>query len=417
MTQPSTRILVIGAGIAGLLFTLRLAGKVARESVQITLVDESDTFTVRTRLHEFATNQRVFRRSFPQILRKTQVQFLQGRVTSLDPDQHRITVQDQQQQQHELAYDYLVYALGSLTDRKSVPGVAEYAYSLSASGPLSAAALRETLPALQARGGQVVVCGGGATGIETAAQVASVYPQIKVSLVTRGSLAFSLGKSVADAIRHRLVSLGVEIVEQSKVRAVRVQSVVLDQGRELECDLCIWTAGFVVQPLAREAGLPVNERDQMLVDPFLRSVSHQEIYAIGDAASPVEDPGVARVRMSAFTAGIMGAHGADCLSAILSSQTPTPLSFAYLAQAIALGRHHAIFFLLSPDDRPRPPYITGWVGSLVRAAAVNFVVTATLVQRRFPGAFAWLGKGRYEQAQRLSLAKEEHPSRPLHSLS
>ena len=47
MTQPSTRILVLGAGIAGLLFTLRLAGKVAREPVQITLIDESDTFTVR----------------------------------------------------------------------------------------------------------------------------------------------------------------------------------------------------------------------------------------------------------------------------------------------------------------------------------------------------------------------------------
>ncbi len=417
MTQPSTRILVLGAGIAGLLFTLRLAGKVARESVQITLVDESDTFTVRPRLHEFATNQRVFRRSFPQILRKTQVQFLQARVTSLDPSQHRVTVQDQQQQQHELTYDYLVYALGSMTDRQSVPGVAEYAYSLSASGPFSAAALRETLPEIGARGGQVVVCGGGATGIETAAQVASVYPQIKVSLVTHGSLALSWDKSVADAIRRRLVSLDVEIVEQSDVRAVRAHSVVLDQGRELECDLCIWTAGFVVPPLARDAGLPVNERDQMLVDPFLRSVSHQEIYAIGDAASPVEDPGVAHVRMSAFTASILGAHAADCLSAMLTGQTPKPLSFAYLAQAIALGRHHAIFFPLSPDDRPRPPYITGWLGALIRAAAVSFVVTATLAQRRFPGLFAWLGKGRYEQAQRLSLAKEEHPSLPVHHLS
>ena len=111
----------------------------------------------------------------------------------------------------------------------------------------------------------MVVCGGGATGIETAAQVASVYPHIKVSLVTQGSLALSWDKSVAGAIRRRLVSLDVKIVDQSTVQAVRAQSVVLDQGRELACDLCIWTAGFVVQPLAREAGLAVNERDQMLV--------------------------------------------------------------------------------------------------------------------------------------------------------
>jgi NADH dehydrogenase FAD-containing subunit len=417
MTQPSTRILVLGAGIAGLLFTLRLAGKVAREPVQITLVDESDTFIVRPRLHEFATNQRVFSRPFSQMLRKTQVQFLQARVTSLDPGQHRITVLDQHQQQQELAYDYLVYALGSMTDRQNVPGVEQYAYSLSARGPFSAAALRERLPEIGARGGQVVVCGGGATGIETAAQVASVYPRIKVSLVTHRSLALSWDKRVADVIRQRLVNLGVEIVDQSTVRVVCAQSVVLEGGRELACDLCIWTAGFVVPPLAREAGLAVNERDQILVDPFLRSVSHQEIYAIGDAASPVEDPGVSHVRMSAYTASIMGAHGADCLSAMLTGSTPKPLSFAYLAQAIALGRHDAIFFPLSPDDRPRPPYITGWVGALTREAAIRFVVAATLAQRRFPGLFVWLGKGRYEQAQRRKRALEELPSQPVHHLS
>jgi NADH dehydrogenase FAD-containing subunit len=415
MTQPSTRILVLGAGIAGLLFTLRLAGKVARSSVQITLVDEADTFIVRPRLHEFATNQRIFSRPFLEILRKTPVQFVQGRVTSLDPRGHRITVLDQQQQ-HELGYDYLVYALGSMMDRQNVPGVAEYAYSLQARGPFSASALRERLPALGARGGQVVVCGAGATGIETAAQVASVYPQIKVSLVTRGSFARSWNQSVADQIRRRLVNLGVEIIEQSTVSAVREHRVVLEGGRELECCLCIWTTGFVVQPQAREAGLAVNERDQILVDPFLRSVSQQEIYAIGDAASPVEDPGVSHVRMSAYTASIMGAHGADCVSAMLVGKTPKPLSFAYLAQAIALGQRHAMFLPLSPDDQARPPYITGRVGAFTREVFIRFVIAATLAQQRFPGLFVWLGKRRYEQAQRRKRALEEHPSLPVHHL-
>src|SRR5260370_13258325 len=316
MTQPSTRILVLGAGIAGLLFTLRLSGKVERSSVQITLVDESDTFMVRPRLHEFATNQHVSQRSLPKILRASRVQFVQGRVSSLDPSQRRVTVLDQQQQPHELEYDYLVYALGSMTDRHSVAGVADYAYSLSASGPLSAAALRDRLPALAERSGQVVVCGGGATGIETAAQVASIYPHLKVSLVTHGPLGLSWDKSVAEAIRRRLVSLGVQIVEHSKVSAVHAHSVVLEQDRELACDLCIWTAGFVVQPQARLAGLAVNERDQVLVDPFLRSVSHPEIYAIGDAASPVEEPGGQHVRMSAFTAGCIVGRGFDFLCCV-----------------------------------------------------------------------------------------------------
>ena len=406
-TQPSTRILVIGAGYAGLLFTMRLAGKVARQHVHIALVNESDTFTERPRLHQFATNQEVQWRSLPQMLRRKNIQFMQGRVTSIDPAHHKIVVVDQQHT-HQLEYDYLVYALGSATDRKTVPGVAQYAYTLAASGPLSAAALRETLPSVQTRHGHVVVSGGGATGIETAAEVASAYPHIKVHLVTREPLALFLGKSAASSIRRRLVLLGVEILDQTSVTAVRAHSVVIDQGSELACGLCIWTGGFVAPQLAREAGLAVNERNQIVVDPFLRSISHPEIYAIGDAAHPRETTG-APVRMSAVTATIMGAHGADCLSVVLRGKAPRPLSFAYLGQGIALGRHNAIGFNNYPDDKPIPPYFTGWLGYLIREGFVRLLATA--VQH---GAIVWPGKGRYERAQHRQQAKAQKDSLQLH---
>src|SRR5207245_3208199 len=134
-------------------------------------------------------------------------------------------------------------------------------------------------------------------------------------------------------IRRSLQRLGVEIIDQTSVTAVRAHSVVIDQGSELACDLCIWTGGFVAPPLAREAGLAVNERNQIVVDPFLRSISHPEIYAIGDAAHPREDPGVP-VRISAVTATIMGAHGADCLSAVLRGETASTLTYADLCPGI-----------------------------------------------------------------------------------
>ncbi len=381
---------------------MRLAGKVARQNVHLALVNESDTFTERPRLHQFATNQGVQWRSLPQMLGRTNVQFIQGSVTSLDLRHRKIMVEDQQHT-HQLEYDYLVYALGSETDRKMVPGVAQYAYTLTARGPLSAAALRERLPSIEARGGQIVVSGGGATGIETAAEVASAYPHIKVRLVTREPLALFLGKSVASSMRRSLQRLGVEIIDQTSVTAVRAQSVVIDQGSELACDLCLWTGGFVAPPLAREAGLAVNERNQVIVDPFLRSISHPEIYAIGDAAHPRENPGVPVVRMSAVTATIMGAHGADCLSAVLRGKVPKPLSFAYLGQGIALGRHNAIGFNNYPDDKPIPPYFTGRLGYLIREGFVRYLASAA--QR--PGIFVWIGKRRYEHAQRRRQAREE----------
>jgi NADH dehydrogenase FAD-containing subunit len=399
-TKPSTRILVIGAGYAGLLFTMRLAGKVARQNFHISLVNESKTFIERLRLHQFATNHVIQWRSIPQMLRQTNVQFIQGRVTSIDLAHHEIVVVDQQQT-HHMEYDYLVYALGSVTDRQTAPGVSEYAYTLTASGPLSAAALRETLPSVEARHGHVVVCGGGATGIETVAEVATAYPHIKVHLVTQGPLGLFLGKTVASFIRRSLTRVGVEIIDHTIVNAVRAQSVVIDQGSEVPCDLCIWTGGFVAPSLAREAGLAVNERNQIVVDPFLRSISHPEIYAIGDAAHPREDPGVP-VRMSAVTATIMGAHGADCLSAVLHGKTPRPLSFAYLGQGIALGRHNAIGFNNYPDDKPKPPYFTGWLGYQIREVFVRYLASAA--QR---GSVVWLGKGRYESAQHRQKAREQ----------
>src|SRR5262245_20419722 len=253
MTHPSTRILVIGAGYAGMLFTMRLAGKVARRPVQITLVNDADTFTERPRLHQYATNLTFPVRSIPRMLRRTKVQFLQGFVTALDPIERTITVEEHQHTR-QLEYDYLVYALGSATARTTVPGVAQYAYTLAPRGPLSAEALREALPSIASSGGQVVVVGGGATGIETAAEVASAYPHITVRLITRGSLASSWNVHIASYIRRTLQRLGVEIIDQVGVTEVRPQSVVLDQGSELPCDVCIWTGGFMAPTLAQEAG-------------------------------------------------------------------------------------------------------------------------------------------------------------------
>ncbi len=401
--QIPTRILVIGAGYAGMLFTMRLAGKIAKQNIQITLLNEADTFTERLRLHQFATNHSIQWRSIPQMLRKTNVKFIQGRLTAIDTSHHEIVVTDQQHT-FQLQYDYLVYALGSFTDRHSVPGVAEYAYTLAPDGSLSAAALREMLPTVHAKHGQLLVCGGGATGIETAAEVATSYPDIKVRLMTQGSFAQFLGNAVATSISRSFTRMGVEVIDHTTVAAVREHSVITDQGSEIPCDLCLWMGGFVAPSLAREAGLEVNESNQIVVDPYLRSISHPEIYAIGDAAHPREIPG-APVRMSAVTATIMGAHGADCLSATLRGKAPRPFSFSYLGQGIALGRHNAIGFNNYPDDKPVPPYFTGWLGYQIREIFVRYLAAAPRIERKWPGLFIWPGKGRYEHTQHRQQAR------------
>ena len=141
MTTNQKQVIVIGAGYAGLLASIRLAGKTRGQNVRITLVNASDQFVERVRLHQFAAGLELKPRSLPALLQGTGITFQQSIVTGIDTQQRRVTVQIGTQVQ-QLTYDYLVYALGSTTERASVPGVNEYAYTLAATGPMSAAALR-----------------------------------------------------------------------------------------------------------------------------------------------------------------------------------------------------------------------------------------------------------------------------------
>src|SRR6266498_3378036 len=124
--ESKTRIVIIGAGYAGLIATVRLAGKTRKQNVAITLVNAADVFVERLRLHEMAANPTILKKRIADILRGTGVNFLQGTVTSLDPQDHAICVQTDSTT-IQLEYDKLVYALGSTIDRDSVPGVRENA--------------------------------------------------------------------------------------------------------------------------------------------------------------------------------------------------------------------------------------------------------------------------------------------------
>ena len=394
-TQPK-QVVVIGAGYAGLLATTRLARKARNQNVAITLVNAADVFVERPRLHQFAANQPVRQRPIADVLRGTGVTFVRGSVNRLDPERRELGVETDTGPQR-LHYDYLIYALGSLTDRDRAPGVRDHAYTLAPSGPLSAAALRDVLPAVNQAGGQLVVCGGGATGIEAAAEFAESYRNLQVKLVTRGDFEEFPSQPIAAYMRRRLTQLCVTIQDGTTVTAVHANELETDAG-PIPFDVCLWAGGFTVPMLARESGLAVNERGQILIDRYMRSISHPTIMAIGDAAYPPEEHGV-KVRMSAFAAMLMGAHGADSLSAVLQGWTPSPFRFAYLGQGIALGRHDAIGFGLEPDDKPRAPFFTGRAGYEGREFFVRFLANAPRLERIWLGALLWEIRYRYARAR------------------
>ena len=90
MSQQQIQVYVIGAGYAGMLATVRLAGKTRRQNVQITLINPSERFVERLRLHQYAANQPVRQRPIVEILRGTGVHFVQAWVTAIDTRQREI---------------------------------------------------------------------------------------------------------------------------------------------------------------------------------------------------------------------------------------------------------------------------------------------------------------------------------------
>lgn len=403
MIQQKTHVLVIGAGYAGMLATMRLAMKTRHQNVQITLINPSATFFERLRMHQYAANQPVRRQPIREILSGSEVQFIQAEVTGIDIQRREVITRADNESQR-LAYDYLMYTPGSSIDHDGVPGVREHAYTLSPTGPRSAEVLKGILPAMNRDGGHLVVVGGGPTGIEAAAEFAESYPGLKVTLVTRGEVAGLLGGKIQAHILKVLTRLGVAIRDQSAVERVEQNELVTGNGETIRFDLCLWAGGFVVPTLARESGLAINERGQVLIDPYMRSISNSRVYAAGDSAQPVETSRM-RFRMAAYTAAITGAHAADSLYAAMVGKPQKPLNFAYLGQGIALGRHEAAGFNNFPDDIPKWPMFTGEAGVYGRELFVNLLGSLPVIERRLPGLHFWPVRGKAKPVASLKAPK------------
>lgn len=365
--QPQ-RVLVAGAGYAGMLAAIRLARE-AKGRCEVTLVSASDVFCERIRLHERAAGAAPESRSIPEMLRETGVSFKQGAINALDPDARAVTVNDE-----VIAFDRALYALGSRVDTSRVAGVKEHAFTLD---PHAAEALRAKLASLR-EGASVLVLGGGLTGIEAATEFAERSPSLKVTLATRGALASLLSPRAREHLLAAFARLGVALVENVNVRELTQFAAVCD-GRSLAFEACVWAGGFVATPLARDSGLSVNALGQVRVDAALRSVSHPWIYGIGDAASPIESVG-SPLDMSCKTAMPMAAHAADNVARALRGEAETPFDFRDFGHCISLGRGDGIVQYKHRDGAPGVA-LTGAAAAWFKERICRYTVLSLRAER------------------------------------
>ncbi|MFI2365365.1 NAD(P)/FAD-dependent oxidoreductase [Promicromonospora sp. NPDC019610] len=344
------RVVILGAGYAGMAAAVQLAARTRRGgAVQVTVVNAQERFTERLRLHMTATGQQVAELSIPEMLDGTGARFVRGWVTAVDADARTVRIDDDR----VLPYDTLVYGLGSAADTAQVPGADDHAYTLS--GAQDAELLADRLG--QLRGGTVVVVGTGLTGVESAAEIAEQRPDLAVVLVGRTEPGATLNARARTYLRGALDRLGVTVRTGADAVRVRPDAVELAGGERVAADVVLWTGGARVSPLAAVAGLEVDDRGRIVTDAALRSVSHPDVWAIGDAAAIRQGYGV----MHGTCQGGMptGVHAALSIDRLVRGKEPKPFRFGYYHTPVSLGRADAVVQFTHPDDSPRRISLTG----------------------------------------------------------
>ncbi|MBQ0863653.1 MULTISPECIES: NAD(P)/FAD-dependent oxidoreductase [unclassified Streptomyces] len=349
-TATPHRVVILGAGYAGMSASIQLAARVrGQKDVQVTVVNAQERFTERLRLHMTASGQQPAELSIPQLLAGTGARFVRGWVTAVDAEARIVRIDDDR----VLHYDTLVYGLGGVADTPAVPGAEEHAYTLNS--VQDAQLLADRLARLGS--GTVAVVGSGLTGVETAAEIAERHPELHVVLLGRHEPGADMHPKVRAHLRSGLRRLNVEVRGGVEVAKVLPDAVRPASGESVAAEVVVWTSGTRVSPLAAAAGLTVDERGRIVTDEVLRSVSHPRVYAVGDAAAVRQGYGV----MHGTCQGGMptGVHAAVSIVRTLEGKQPKPFRFGFYHTPVSLGRRDAVVQFTRPDNSPRRVYMTG----------------------------------------------------------
>lgn len=351
----SKQILIIGTGFSGMWSALAAARlrhlKGQQEQVAITIISPQPELHIRPRLYE--ADLTGMAPSLVDLFVAAGVRHIVGSVQQIHPQDHAVNYTDANGQPQSFSYDKLILASGSTLFRPAIPGLKEHAFSVDQLQ--EAEQLQRHLHALPQQAASkarntVVVCGGGFTGIETAAEMPSrlraifgAETEFEVIMIDRSpDLGADLGAGPREVIAQSLRSKGVVTRLGSAVAAVDAQGVTLANGERIEAGTIIWTAGARASALAEQVPGERDNFGRLHVTPSLR-VGSSDIYATGDMAYAASDDVGNHALMSCQHAMNLGrSAGHNAMADVLGMP-----SIAYDQQAyvtcLALGPNDAVY--------------------------------------------------------------------------
>jgi NADH dehydrogenase len=347
------RVIVVGAGFAGLAAVERLA----RAGAQVMLVDRNVYSTFQPLLYQVATgglNPGDVAYPARAVTRAHGARFRLGELTGVDPAAQRITLADGT----SFGYDYLILATGVSAAYFGVTGAAEH--SLGLYTRRDAVSLRDHIMARLERldvagAGKAVnftVVGGGATGVELAGALAELrstaldaaFPEVDLASVhirlveQAPALLAPFQPALRDYARDQLLARGVEVRLDTAIREVTNDRVLLANGEDLPSDVTVWAAGVSAPAVTGEWGLPQGRGGRILVGPDLRVRGQDRVFALGDI-SLAEDQPLPQLAQPALQ---MGRHAAAQIGLLTAGRPTVPFSYHDKGIMATIGRRSAV---------------------------------------------------------------------------
>ncbi len=389
------KVVVVGGGAGGLELVTRLAKSFRRNKQgEVLLVDKSATHVWKPLLHEVAAgviDKLTDGVEYRVHASRHNYEFQQGELIHIDKDKQVIQLEELRDAEGELilpkreiAYDVLVLAVGSVSNDFNTPGVVEHAYfldSLKQAERFHRALLTQFLRFNQdseQRTLEVAIVGGGATGIELAAELhhvanlSRIYgmpkmsaDRIHISIIEAGPRILpALSDRIAGSAKRALKKLGVTIYESTRVVEAKADGFVNSEGELITADLMVWAAGIKAPPLIGKLGIfETNRASQVLVNEFLQSTVSSNLYVLGDCCGVQREDG-SWVPPRAQSAHQMAAVVAKNILASIQGKEPVSFKYRDHGSLVNMSKYSTVGSLMG-NLTNGVLFIEGWVARMV----------------------------------------------------
>jgi len=397
------RVLVLGGGFAG----VGAARKLEKADVDVVLVDRHDYHTFQPLLYQLATGlleTTAVGHSLRDLVKEQgNATVHKAPITAIDLEAREVSFDGLD----PIAYDYLVLALGAEVNFFGTEGAAEHAfpmYTLPDALRLKNHVLgrweaADKDPGLVGDGAlNVVVVGGGPTGVETAGALAELYrdnfagdypgiPQEKarIVLVEAGDEIFAMFKpSLRTYAREALEQRTVDVRSGARVQSVSPTRVTLASGEVIPAHTLVWGAGLQGNSLVGSLGIELQRGNRIAVGPDLELPGHPGVFVVGDVAA-ITDAKVEQVLPQLGSVALQsGEHAGETIARRVAGKTEKPFKYRDKGTMAAIGRNAAVVQMLGgrtmkghkaqfawravhlallPTNEDRAKAVVDWVGS------------------------------------------------------